>query len=163
MVRVDLTFPLADSGSQTESQRQQEPGVVRRRQAIFVAGQRHVGRRWALSGLVRVCLLSSRPQVRVLLGAPGEHVEIAFRHSVQGPRELPAAIAPWSNSAAGEASPGEDQRRWMTRNGRPRIGHMSEAVSVGSQSVSGKPPQRQQQRADLRSPPRNGSYRRLSG
>jgi hypothetical protein len=29
--------------------------------------------RWrALSSLVRVCLLSSRPQVRVLLGAPGQ-------------------------------------------------------------------------------------------
>jgi hypothetical protein len=72
------------SGSQTESQGQQDPGVVRRRQAIVIAGQRQVGPWWAASGLVRVCLLSSRPQVRVLLGAPYRHVENIFRHSVQG-------------------------------------------------------------------------------
>jgi len=55
--------------SQTESQDQQDPGGVRRRQATVVPGQSDTGRRSALSGLVRVCLLSSRPQVRVLLGA----------------------------------------------------------------------------------------------
>jgi hypothetical protein len=70
--------------SQTGSQGQQGPGSVRRRQAIVIAGQRRVGRRWALPGPVRVCLLSSRPQVRVLLGAPYQQVENIFRHSVQG-------------------------------------------------------------------------------
>jgi hypothetical protein len=47
----------------------------RRHQAIVAAGRRDVGRQWALSGPVRVCLLTSRPQVRVLLGAQCQHVE----------------------------------------------------------------------------------------
>jgi hypothetical protein len=61
---------LAEPTSAGARRRQASSGVVRRRQANVVAGQRHVGPWRTLSGLVRVCLLSSRPQVRVLLGAP---------------------------------------------------------------------------------------------
>jgi hypothetical protein len=46
-----------------------------------------------LSGLVRVCLLSSRPQIRVLLGAPYRHVANIFRHYVQGYVNCLRAIA----------------------------------------------------------------------
>jgi hypothetical protein len=54
--RVGCAGCLADptiSGSQTGSQCQQGLGVVMRRQAIVVAGQRDVGPRWASPGLVR--------------------------------------------------------------------------------------------------------------
>ena len=51
------------------SQRWQDQGDAWRHQAAVGAGQRNTERRRALPGQARVCLLGSRPQVRVLLGA----------------------------------------------------------------------------------------------
>ena len=52
-----------------------------RHQAAAVAGQLNIERRRAVHGQGRVCLLSSRPHVRVLLGAQSDDTETPFRVS----------------------------------------------------------------------------------
>jgi hypothetical protein len=65
-------------GCQSPCQQSQDSGHVQRHQAILVASRRHVRPYPAPSGGGSDCLLSSRPQVRVLLGAPYQHVETFF-------------------------------------------------------------------------------------
>ena len=103
VVLIIRTLALLKSfrgGSQTGSQRPQMQGYVKPRSAAVSAARRHVRPHLASSAMSRECLLSSRPQVRVMPGA-------ALRRRRSGFHAASGGLRQW----AGGSPPGRGRAR----------------------------------------------------